>query len=277
MDDNLPPIVKGASLLIAFRLEGRRVLLIGGGAVAASRLYFLLEAGAHITLISPTVCPEIQQRLRTNGDDIQWLSRPYAGRQDAVRVEDFAMVLTAIDDNALSLEVCELCRAQRVTVNVADVPPQCDFYFGAQARRGPMQLMVSTQGQGPKIGVMLRDMLVKALPPNLEEAISGVGSLRKELRARAPGVGGELSKRRMEWMKATCDAWTLDEMADLRDAQVRQRVLDEGWDTGKVLGPRDVGLRRTRLQLGPEVWSGVGGFVTGAAIAGLLGIYLARR
>ena len=88
------------------------------------------------------------------------------------------MVLTAIDDNPLSRTVCEMCREARVPVNVADVPPECDFYFGAQLRRGPLQVMVSTGGQGPKIGAMVRDIILRALPDDTEVAIEGVGSLR---------------------------------------------------------------------------------------------------
>ena len=194
------------------------------------------------------------------------------------------MVLTAIDDNESSQTVCDMCREMRVPVNVADVPPSCDFYFGAQLRRGPLQIMVSTGGMGPKIGAMVRDIIVKALPEDTEAAIEGVGALRAELRRRAPGVGGELGKKRMEWMIGVCDRWELGQMQGLKDVGLRKRLLDEGWDQGRVVGPGDVGVG---VGVGSARWFdfaggagligvGMGGLITGAAIATLFTLYFVR-
>jgi precorrin-2 dehydrogenase / sirohydrochlorin ferrochelatase len=182
-----------------------------------------------------------------------------------MKVTDYVLVLTAIDDVKLSREVCDLCRENRVVVNVADFPPECDFYFGAQIRRGPLQIMVSTQGMGPKVGVMIRDHIEKGLPNNVEEAIEGVGLLRKDLRSRVPEVGGESSKRRMEWMKSTCDAWSLDQMGEFRDEKVRAKVLDEGWEKDRIVRPRDVGIGGS--------WAvDFGGWQTGLALS--VGIFV---
>ncbi|ORY33080.1 putative NAD(P)-binding-domain-containing protein [Naematelia encephala] len=281
-----PPIIKGASLLIAYRLENRPVLLIGGGAVAAGRLFFLLESGAHVTLVSPRsgLDPSILYRIETsNTSDITYHDRYFLGRSDPLNVSDYAMVLTAIDDNPLSYEVYESCRDERVTVNVADVPPKCDFYFGAQLRQGPLQIMISTGGMGPKIGAMVRDIVRKAIPDNIQEAIQGVGALRTDLRKRAPGVGGDLGKKRMEWMIGICDKWGLGDMAILSKDDIRTKVLDQGWDKGKVVGPSDVGVGGkpkssdglVSLLGGGQVVAGASGLLGGLAI-GIVGtlIYL---
>ncbi|KAL7421140.1 Bifunctional dehydrogenase and ferrochelatase [Cryptotrichosporon argae] len=288
-EQDLPPIRKGASLMLAYQLAGRRVLLIGGGVVASGRLFFLLEAGAHVTLIAPAPLePSIAARVAAYPDDVTWLDRGYA-YDDAVKVTDFNMVMTAIDDVALSRHVCGLARAAKIPVNVADVPPECDFYFGAQFRQGPLQVMVSTSGKGPKVAVMVRDALRAALPDNVEEAIDGVGALRGELRARAPGTGGELGRRRMEWMIGTCDKWTLKEMGDMRQDEVRRRLLDEGWEKGVTLGPSEVGLGQQQhgwaaraagalgVKCNAGVLGGLGGLATGLAIGSLATLYLARR
>ncbi len=192
------------------------------------------------------------------------------------------MVLTAIDNDELSQEVCDMCREARVPVNVADVPPSCDFYFGAQLRRGPLQIMVSTGGMGPKIGAMVRDIIVDALPEDTEAAIEGIGALRAELRKRAPGVGGELGKKRMEWMIGVCDKWGLGEMQGLKDEGLRRKVLDEGWEKGRVVGPGDVGARGERrwfyLAGGAGVWTaGLGGVVSGATLATVVTLYFIRQ
>ncbi|CAK9785720.1 unnamed protein product [Cutaneotrichosporon oleaginosum] len=295
-----PEIKRGASLLLAWRLEGKKVLLVGGGAVAASRLGFLLEAGAHVTIVSPGPLEHsLAHRVATEPEYVTWVERTY-GRPDGpetkaedlakdkeLPVTDFDMVFTAIDDNPLSRAVCDAARAARVPVNVADVPPECDFYFGAQVRRGPLQVMVSTSGAGPKVAVIVRDVIADAIPADVEDAIAGVGALRKELRERAPGVGGALSKRRMRWMIDTCDAWKLSEMGAMKSPEVRRRLLDDGWEKHRILSAHDLGASEAEVQvIGSRIsslvhsaafWPSVLSFVAGAAVASASFIAAARR
>ncbi|HWE23784.1 MAG TPA: NAD(P)-dependent oxidoreductase [Myxococcales bacterium] len=44
---------------VFLRLDGRRVLLVGGGRVAASKLPALLDAGARVTVVAPAIAPEL--------------------------------------------------------------------------------------------------------------------------------------------------------------------------------------------------------------------------
>src|SRR5438132_767063 len=50
---------------VFLRLEGRRVLLVGGGVVAAAKLPALLEAGAHVTIVGPVIGPELKRAAQT--------------------------------------------------------------------------------------------------------------------------------------------------------------------------------------------------------------------
>lgn len=205
-----------------------------------------------MTIVAPSdrLHPEVKYRIDTvPSSDLTYVDRDFKGVQpveeggDELRVESFDMVLTAIDSVGLSKTVCIECRRHHIPVNVADVPPECDFYFGSQFRRGPLQVMVSTSGRGPKIAAMLRERLEASLPDDIEQAIDSVGKLRSELRARAPGTGGSLGQERMKWMISVCDAWRLDELAEM-SAETRRVLLDQGWDNGrKVLGPAEVGAR----------------------------------
>jgi precorrin-2 dehydrogenase/sirohydrochlorin ferrochelatase len=183
--------------------------------------------------------PETAHRIFvSNASDITYLDRAYTGESDEVKVTDYDMIMTAIDDVELSREVCSLCRAAKLPVNVADVPPECDFYFGSQLRRGPLQIMVSTGGKGPKLASMIRKQIEASLPDDIEAAIEAVGALRGELRRRAPGTGGPLGQKRMEWMIGICDRWPLHSLGQM-DPDTRKWLLDEGWDKDRILGPED--------------------------------------
>lgn len=107
------------------------------------------------------------------------------------------MVLCAIDDPDASTRVWKLCKEKRIPANIADVPSECDFYFGSVHRDGPLQVMVSTNGNGPKLASMVRKQIADTLPHNMGAAIENVGKLRKKLRGVASTV--EEGPKRMKW------------------------------------------------------------------------------
>ena len=125
------------------------------------------------------------------------------------------MVLTAIDDPIASTSIYKLCHEHRIPANIADVPPECDFYFGSVHRDGPLQVMVSTNGNGPRIAAMVRRQIAKSLPENLGAAIWKVGALRKRLRGVAPEP--EEGPKRMQWMSKVCDEWSLKDFVDMTE------------------------------------------------------------
>ena len=107
------------------------------------------------------------------------------------------MVMTAVDDPEASSQIWKLCKQKRIPANIADVPPECDFYFGSEHRDGPLQIMISTNGNGPKIANIVRRRIQANLPDNIGEAIKKVGALRKKLRIVAPDI--QQGPKRMQW------------------------------------------------------------------------------
>lgn len=141
------------------------------------------------------------------------------------------MVLTAVDDPEASTQIWKLCKERKISANIADVPPECDFYFGSVHRDGPLQIMVSTNGNGPKLASIVRKQIAATLSNNIGAAIQNVGALRKRLRVVAPGT--EEGPKRMQWyvflreevlhlltlyrMSKVCESWSLDDLVDLDD------------------------------------------------------------
>lgn len=107
------------------------------------------------------------------------------------------MVLVAVDDPEASTRIWKLCKERRIPANIADVPPECDFYFGSVHRDGPLQIMVSTNGNGPKMASIVRKKIAASLPSGMGRAIENVGILRAKLRETAPEA--KEGQKRMRW------------------------------------------------------------------------------
>jgi precorrin-2 dehydrogenase/sirohydrochlorin ferrochelatase len=217
------------SLLIAWQLKDKHALVVGGGQVASSRVEHVLAAGAKVTVISPAEGLNEHTKSLIDDNHIIFRDRTFLSTD----LDDVDMVLTAIDDVELSRQIGASCRARRIPVNVADDPSYCDFYFGSQIRQGPLQIMVSTNGKSPKLANIIRRRIEESIPEGAGEAIEKVGLLREKLKERAPGVGGDVSKRRMKWMVDLCTSWELDDLAGLDDGQI-ERLLEDGWERNIV-------------------------------------------
>ncbi|KAH9814760.1 putative NAD(P)-binding-domain-containing protein [Melampsora americana] len=222
-------------ICIALQLTDRPVTLIGGGNVAASRLVYLIQAQARITLIAPRtgLSKEVSKAI-DEGKIWKYHNRTYSNDQDDLK--DAFVVLTAVDDESVGREVAKICRARSILVNVADVPPQCDFYFGSIIRRGPVQIMISTNGKAPRLASQLRKTMEKNLPSNLEKAIANVDTIRSRLRERVSSQ--DRSSDRMSWMIKLCDRWSWEELAELDNEQI-EMILQAAWENDEDVEMKD--------------------------------------
>lgn len=261
------------SLLLAWQLKGKRVLIVGGGDVSSGRLESVLSAEAVVTLISPMpgLHPKTLSLFQQNPDRILYHDRDFS-IQD---LEGVDMVLTAIDDPNTSRCICNSARERRIPVNVADIPPLCDFYFGSQIQRGNLQVLISTNGQSPKLANVIKKRIESNLPDSTAKAIDNVGALRAKLRERAPGIGGEVGKKRMKWMVDVCNKWSLDDLA-LLDDQGIERMLDLGWERGVVISTSEAGIPTPRFKFPEYTLPAAAGFLAGSLIT-CLAVFVRQR
>jgi precorrin-2 dehydrogenase/sirohydrochlorin ferrochelatase len=192
--NDFPAIRPGGSLMLAWQVRGKYVLVVGGGNVAAGRILNVLDADAIVTLVSPRkgLVPEVAYRV-DRGQIAYYKDKEF----DESDLENMNMCLTAIDSPEASTRIWKLCKERRIPVNVADVPPECDFYFGSQHRDGPLQVMISTNGSAPKLSNLLRLKIAESLPKNAGRGCQNVGKLRRKLRRIAPGTAE--GPKRMKW------------------------------------------------------------------------------
>ncbi|KAJ6547686.1 siroheme synthase [Mycena capillaripes] len=275
-----PPNTGGGSLLIAWQLKDKNVLIVGGGEVASQRVESILTADALITILAPAkgVHVRTKELIDMYPTRIAYYDRRFSGPAEIHKMD---MVLTALDDVNRSREICEMCRKAKVPVNAADIPDLCDFYFGAQIRDGPLQIMISTNGNGPRMAALMKKKIQSALSGREGEAIERVGVLRAQLKERAPGVGGALGRKRMKWMSEVCNVWEIDELMQLDDALIT-RLLDEGWENNCVPTldllkgrPKQNHPRKTQFSYSSEWLPMTVSFALGAVCTTL--VFLSRR
>jgi precorrin-2 dehydrogenase/sirohydrochlorin ferrochelatase len=174
----------------------------------------ILNADAKVTLVSPRDGLNDEVAFRVEKGQVDYVDRKF----EPSDLDGADMVLTAVDDPVASSEIYKLCHERRIPANIADVPPECDFYFGSVHRDGPLQIMVSTNGNGPKLASIVRKQIAASLPSNIGAAITKVGMLRRKLRRVAPDI--EEGPKRMQWMSKVCESWTLEQLVDMEEADM---------------------------------------------------------
>ncbi|KAI9372641.1 siroheme synthase Met8 [Aspergillus egyptiacus] len=209
MSSKFPEVQGGGSLIVAWQVKQKNILVVGGGEVAAGRILHALNADARVTVVCPASGLNEEVAFRVSEGQVTHVDRNF----EPVDLEGADMVLCAIDDPAASTSVWKLCKEKRIPANIADVPSECDFYFGSVHRDGPLQIMVSTNGNGPKLASIVRKQIAETLPNNMGAAIENVGKLRKKLREVAPSP--QEGPRRMKWMSGVCESWRLEDLVGM--------------------------------------------------------------
>jgi len=153
-------------------VEGRACLVVGAGAVAVRKVEALLECGAAVTVVAPSVSAEI----RCSGAQIE--ERTYRAGEAA----GYRLVIAATDDPAVNAGVYDDCEAAGVWCNVVDDPAHCSVSLPAVARRGPLTVSVATDGASPTLAAVLRDRVAERyLTPEVEVLARTAGDARRDL------------------------------------------------------------------------------------------------
>jgi siroheme synthase-like protein len=146
-----------AELLPLFlTLTGRRVLLVGGGPVAASKLQALLAAGADVQVVSPEVRPEIEQ------SGVTILRRGFQPSD-----LDGTWLVVAAAPPHVNRQVSEAAEVRRIFVNAVDDPANATAFLSGVVRRDGVTLAISTNGHAPGLAGLLREALDAVLPADL--------------------------------------------------------------------------------------------------------------
>jgi siroheme synthase-like protein len=199
--------------------------------VAERKIAALLEAGAQVTVISPTVTAQIR---RWADDGSLHLSERVWETDD---ISGCALVIAATNDRQVNAAIARIAHATGVLVNVADDPDAGSFVTPATIRRGNLLVSVTTGGQSPTVAALVRRTLERTLGDEYTMLLELLGNLRRDLHdvipssARTPLMRALATDEMLEWLRTG--------QHDRVSAFITQQLLlvqneqpyDEAWPT----------------------------------------------
>ena len=158
-------------------LDGRPVLIIGGGPAALAKARLMLAAGAALTVIAPEIADA------TRGE-LEGRARLIVRKPVVSEIEAAALVFIADIDEDAARGWAEAARLAGVLVNVVDQPALCDFTTPSIVDRGRVTVSISTGGAAPVLGKKLRADIEALLPPQLGALADFADRYRETVKAR---------------------------------------------------------------------------------------------
>ncbi len=160
---------------IFLKLEKRRCLVVGAGAIAEQKITGLLAAGADVHIVAPEAIEQVKV-LAAEGR-LKWFKRAF----EASDVERAFLVVAATGDPGVNEEIYRLCESEGVLCNAVDEPERCHFYYPAVVRRGDLQIAISTNGKSPALARRIRQELETAFGDAYGPWLEWLGAVRKRL------------------------------------------------------------------------------------------------
>ena len=162
---------------VSLRLDGARVVVIGGGEIAARKLRLLLRAGPSVDVVAEALNAEVEA-LRAAGRLVHLGTVFEPAQLDGAR-----LVIAATDDAALNRAVAAAANARNIPVNVVDDPEHCTFITPSIIDRAPMQIAISTGGAAPVLARRLRERIEALLPTHYGRLADYMQSRRERAKA----------------------------------------------------------------------------------------------
>jgi len=205
--DNLP---------IFLDVKGRKILVDGGGGIAARRVERALQAGADVHVYAD----ELDDEFRTLRD------HPALTHHRRTPVPaDFigaAVAYGATEDHDRDRALYEMANDKHVLANVADVTEYCDFITPSIIDRSPLVIAISSGGAAPIIARILRARIEAILPASYGKLAAFSGRLRERVMAKLKTA----TARRAFW-EATIDGPVADKFLAGDEKAAKKQFLME--------------------------------------------------
>lgn len=140
---------------VNLKLDGKKCVVIGGGAVAERKAKRLVDCGARVLVISPGLTrglKKLAERKKIKFKKGRVNSRDLAGAY---------LIISAAGNRKVNSSVSSYCRQKGILINVVDAPKECNFILPSVIRQGDLTITISTEGISPALSKKIREELEK--------------------------------------------------------------------------------------------------------------------
>ena len=170
---------------LLLNIQGKKCLVVGGGEVALRKAQMLLEYGAIVEIVSPSLCPGLKELVKDGA--VRAVLKDY-GPGD---LDDALLVVAATDNAGINEKVAAEARKTGILVNVVDKPDISDFIVPSYFRHGAIIVAVSTSGKSPALARKIRAELERDLKAEYAQLAVIANEVRTELKQRGITVSGD--------------------------------------------------------------------------------------
>ncbi len=160
---------------IFLELTGRRVVVIGAGAVAARKAQSLLDAGARLVVVADKIDDVLTGLCQ--GKNAELIKSKYAKDY----LTGAVLAIAATGDRQLNGRIYKDCQELEILCNVVDEPQLCDFFVPAVVKRGDLQIAVCTEGHSPAYAGHIRKKLEQTFTDKHGEFLAELKTLRERI------------------------------------------------------------------------------------------------
>jgi uncharacterized protein len=163
---------------VFLKLEELNVLLVGGGTVGLEKLSAILSnaPSASVRVVATNISDAVREVAELY-DNVQLFEKSY----DITDLNGAELIITAINDPAVSEQIRNDAKALGKLVNAADKPELCDFYLSSVVKKGNLKIAISTNGKSPTIAKRLKEVLNEVMPDQLDEVLENMHIIRNKL------------------------------------------------------------------------------------------------
>lgn len=151
-------------------LEGKEVLVVGGGTIATRRVKALLEFGCKICMLAPEISDEINKMIQDGS--VKWLCDSFENLEQVSMDAAQPFFVLAAANSEVNQKVVEACRKAGILVNDASRKENCDFYFPGLVKDGDVVVGITAGGKNHKLASALTSEIRSAVK-NIEKNKNG--------------------------------------------------------------------------------------------------------
>ena len=216
-------------MIVDLNLQGRKVVVIGGGNESLKRIKSLLKQNCEITIISENISPQINRLVRSkkiklvkqNIKNISFISK-----------YNPSLIITTTDDKMLNQKIIKSAKKRRIVVYSSDNPEESDFSNPAIIDfENTIQIAIFTGGKSPAMSKRLKEEAEKIFKKIITKKDISQIKLQKIAREKAKKKISTQIERK-EYLKRIMEDKEIDQLikdGQMKKAEKRADIILRDW------------------------------------------------